>query len=369
MMISGHRAVMLILGRHPESLIQGVVDYSRENDWYLVIQRGEDFINDLKSWDGDGVISGISEEILQCRSWENMALVSWSALNTFKTPYRLVREDDYAIGRLAAKYFLEKGYRKFAAHSESRRRDGFRDALHEAGYDCISTERQIRSNIKLSEWVKTLPKACAVFCENDWDAADLVNAAVWSGIKIPSELSVVGVGNDRLICNAPAVSISSVDSRLYELGRLAAQELDNQFHGISVPADPLYLAPAPMIAERRSSDFFAVDDKRLVQVLEFMKSNAKVSLSIHDIARHFSLSESTLYKLFTASLGISPKQFLLECRLKLVCEQLANSSSRQTIDAIALNSGFPTAGAMFSAFREKFGASPADWRKKTLARN
>lgn len=68
------------------------------------------------------------------------------------------------------------------------------------------------------QWLVHLPKPCAVFAENDWDAADVINSALLNDIDIPSELSVLGVGNDICVCHAPSVSLSSIDSRLYQLG-------------------------------------------------------------------------------------------------------------------------------------------------------
>lgn len=118
-MLKGHKTVMLALGWRIETLVRGIADYAREHRWHLVFQNGGDFERDLRNWRGDGLICALPEEILSCRSWENTAIVSLITLRNFPFPYRMIREDDYAVGRIAAEYFLKRGYRNFAAYSIS----------------------------------------------------------------------------------------------------------------------------------------------------------------------------------------------------------------------------------------------------------
>ncbi|WP_419646288.1 substrate-binding domain-containing protein, partial [Victivallis vadensis] len=108
----------------------------------------------------------------------------------------------------------------------------------------------------------------AVFCENDWDAAELLNTALWGKIAVPDELAILGVGNDELVCMAASVSLSSVNSRLYELGQLAAAELDKLIDGTEAPEGALFLKPEPLVVERRSTDFYAVENPELMRMIE-----------------------------------------------------------------------------------------------------
>ena len=213
----------------------------------------------------------------------------------------------------------------------------------------------------LARWLKALPAPCALFCENDWDAADAVNAAIWNGLRIPSSLAILGGGNNALVCNAPAIPISSVDFRYYELGQRVAEEMDRILDGEKIDPEPLHFPPSPLVVERRSTDFFAVSNLKLTKILELLRRNAERKISLHEVAKQFALSDSALYKLCVRNLGISPKEFLLEQRLSRVRELLL--STRQTMEEIAENCGFPTPGAMFSAFRKTFQMSPGEWRR------
>lgn len=96
-MLKGHKTVMLALGWRIETLVRGIADYAREHRWHLVFQNGGDFERDLRNWRGDGLICALPEEILSCRSWENTAIVSLITLRNFPFPYRMIREDDYAV--------------------------------------------------------------------------------------------------------------------------------------------------------------------------------------------------------------------------------------------------------------------------------
>ena len=362
-MLRGHKTVMLALGWRIENLVRGIADYGHEHRWHLVFQNGGDFERDLRNWRGEGLICALPEEILSCRSWEKTAVVSLITLPNVPFPYRMIREDDEEIGRIAAEYFMKRGYRHYAAYSVSRRYEGFRKTLEKQGVSCIASGSMFsRDQEKLAAWLKSLPKPCALFCENDWDAADAVNAAIWNGISIPSSLAVLGGGNNTLVCNAPAIPISSVDFRYYELGRVVAGEMDRILDGEAIDPNPLYFPPFPRIVERKSTDFFAVSNPKLAEILEELRSRADQKLELHEVAKRYALSDSAFYKLCMRNLGISPKQFLREQRLARVCEQLL--STRQTMEEIAERCRFPTPGAMFSAFRNTFHVSPGEWRKK-----
>lgn len=362
-MLKGHKTVMLALGWRIETLVRGIADYAREHRWHLVFQNGGDFERDLRNWRGDGLICALPEEILSCRSWENTAIVSLITLRNFPFPYRMIREDDYAVGGIAAEYFLKRGYRNFAAYSISRRCEGFRETLEKHGCTCICSGTMFnRDQQELARWLKALPAPCALFCENDWDAADAVNAAIWNGLRIPSSLAILGGGNNALVCNAPAIPISSVDFRYYELGQRVAEEMDRILDGEKIDPEPLHFPPSPLVVERRSTDFFAVSNLKLTKILELLRRNAERKISLHEVAKQFALSDSALYKLCVRNLGISPKEFLLEQRLSRVRELLL-STRRQTMEEIAENCGFPTPGAMFSAFRKTFHMSPGEWRR------
>ncbi|PWM88134.1 MAG: hypothetical protein DBX90_01480 [Lentisphaerae bacterium] len=369
------KTVLLALAWHLEKLTQGIADYARAHNWHLLIHRGGELREILRRWRGNGIISSFwnaytdsaTEEVLAARSWDATRMVSLVPIRNPRIPCRVVREDDYAIGTLAAEYFLGTGHRNYAVYSDSVRMTGFRDRLRRSGFACcdLSPYRAAeREEAELLGWLRELPKPCAVFCENDWDAAELLNTAFWGKIAVPDELAILGVGNDELVCMAASVSLSSVDSRLYELGQLAAAELDKLIDGTEAPEGALFLKPEPLVVERRSTDFYAVENPELIRMIEYFRNHACEPFSVAEAARRFHTSESALYKLFVRNLKISPKQFVLEQRLRNACSYLKMERA-WPMEEVARRAGFPTACAMFSIFQKRFGTSPGNWRKNS----
>ncbi len=359
------KTVLLAFGYYFADLVRGIVSYARENNWRLVFLRGVSTDEGLRQWRGDGIISSLPEDLLSCRTWKKTRIVSLIRFKHTVLPASLVRENDYEIGKIAAEFFLRCGHTRFGAYSDTKRMEGFRDTLRAYGYECSALtpcERAWRPGDRISNWLVRLPKPCAVLCENDWDGAELIALARWNDIEVPRELSVLGVGNDLQICEVSELTLSSIDSRLYDVGRTAAEELDKLMNGGK--ADQVFVSPSPFVAERKSTDVFFSEDERLTEIIAWMKKHLETPFTIEYLSKKFAMSESALYKMFVRALKVSPKQFLLDLRLKRACALLQQGNL--TIELIASRCGFPTVCAMFTGFRKRFGCAPGEWRKQRL---
>lgn len=357
------KRVMLMVEWQVGQLVHGVVNYAHFHNWHLILWHAGDVRNALRNWRGDGIIASLQYPNLFTRknlAQQDMKLVSLVPLKYPGIPYTLVRENDYAIGRLAAEYFIKCGFRYFGVYSASTRGKRFCETLKERGVGKCA-RLSTASPEKLPQWLAKLPKPCAVFAENDWDASDVMNAALLNNIGIPSELSVLGVGNDTCVCHAPAISLSSIDSRLYQLGWSAAEELDRLIDGGEANPQGIFIPPAPVPIERESTDFVVRSDPRIREIVDYMKQHLPQRLSIHSLAHRFGFSDSALYKLFAAQFNASPKQILLELRLKQADYMLRTESC--TMKQVAEGAGFPTLAAFFEVFKEKYGCTPGQWKK------
>ena len=74
------------------------------------------------------------------------------------------------------------------------------------------------------------------------------------------------------------------------------------------------------------------------------------------------ISEVHFRRLFRKSAGLPPGQFLLECRMRLARNLLANTSMR--IGEIAAETGFNDMFHFSRIFKKRFGKSPVAYRKK-----
>jgi LacI family transcriptional regulator len=365
--MKGNRRILLIAEWQVGNLVQGVVKYARTHNWHLVFWHAGDVRETLCNWSGDGIIANLGYRNLLTHeniSDPRMKLVSCVPLKYRSLPYSLVREDDVAIGRLAADFFIRYGYRNFAVYSHSLRGEAFRQTLAERGFGSCAHLATYSAPNTLSAWLRKLPKPCAVLAENDWDASDVINLAMLNHISIPDELAILGVGNDTNVCQASSIGLSSIDSRLEHLGYSAGAELDRLIDGGAPNSHGIAIEPAATPVERQSVNFALVGETRLGEIIDFMESKLNENLSIHGLATQFSLSDSSLYKLFVAHYHASPKQVLLQLRMRHAQNLLRDG--KLTINEIVNTIGFSTPTAFFKAFREQFDCTPKQWRKQNL---
>src|SRR5690606_24690846 len=81
-------------------------------------------------------------------------------------------------------------------------------------------------SIPLETWVRRLPKPVAVLACDDIRGFQLLEACRNAGIEVPSEVAVMGVGNDELLCALASPALSSIALWAVDGGYHAAHALD-----------------------------------------------------------------------------------------------------------------------------------------------
>lgn len=374
-MMKNTRTKTVLLAKNFLSIpeIRGILDYARARQWILRVPRMLNLADEIVNWHGDGIITDNDCGLQELKA-RGVAIVGITDL-----PYGLlsfgdvlVASDDRRIGVMAAEYFMRRGYRNFICAAINFRRTAFLQRLAEAG--CHSETVNFASDFRpdqhrkeLEEALLNFPKPFCVFCDNDFDAAIVAEVAGNAGLRIPEDAAILGVGNESFFSNPNALALSSVDSRLYERALYAADRMEALLDG-RLPRreengdQPSVFRFAPSgIIERGSTDFYAIEAPRLRKMVRFLQENAALQhFRVSGLTEKFLLTESTIYRAFRSRFGISPKQFLLEERLRMAQQRLADTDD--TLQLIADNCGFPGPGALHYAFRRKFGCSPNEWR-------
>jgi len=94
----------------------------------------------------------------------------------------------------------------------------------------------------------------AVYAANDEMALGVYKACKEQGVRIPEDLAVVGVDNNR-IGSYIAPSLSTVDQPKYAMGAVIIERLIEQMNSDELPAKRLYEIPSELII-RESSDVY-----------------------------------------------------------------------------------------------------------------
>ena len=105
---------------------------------------------------------------------------------------------------------------------------------------------------------------------------------------------------------------------------------------------------------------FAGELDYLKRACRYMEHNYTYPLRIDEIARYIGIDRTYLYRIFIHYKGISPKQYLTDCRIKAAADMLLCSSL--SVTEIALSCGFPDSASFSRQFRKQKGTTPIQFR-------
>src|SRR4030043_5684 len=156
--------------------------------------------------------------------------------------------DQVAIARTAVEYFMELGFRRFAYCGfddmiwSQQRGENFSKIVLESGFKTYLYKqpktKRFRSPDKeqviIAKWLISLPKPIAVMAGNDDRSQDVLAACKIADIKVPSEVAILGVDNDELICGLSYPQLSSIALSTQRAGYEAAQVLGKLMEGQKV---------------------------------------------------------------------------------------------------------------------------------------
>ena len=101
--------------------------------------------------------------------------------------------------------------------------------------------------------------------------------------------------------------------------------------------------------------------ERIQLLVDFVKNHFTEELTIKDIAEaaHISVSECT--RCFKEYTDYSPYEYLIQYRISEAAALLLQSN--QTVDNIAIKTGFSDTSSFIRAFKKRMGLTPLKYRK------
>ncbi len=287
----------------------------------------------------------------------------------------LIRCDSAAVGRCAARHFLELGFRNFAyvgapagnTWSNERLR-AFRGVVGNAGFRVVVFHIQRRTGPTLSDelaelgpWLLSLPKPCAVFCAWDLRARQVVDACRMADIDIPGEISVLGVDDDEELCLSSCPPISSVRLDAERAGYEAARLLDDMLRGVRGRGVVDY-GPTGIAMRDASGPVGVADDPVVKAAVEFIGINAARSPSVSDVARHVCVSVRVLERRFAKRTGRTVQSAIERAKIDRVKTLLSETNDQ--VKTIARVCGFSTVSHLTVRFRRLEGMTMSEYRRR-----
>lgn len=290
--------------------------------------------------------------------------------------------DHLAVGRMAADYFVARGYRNFGyygsevAYLGQLRQASYRQALEERGFPVSSCgveylprlpERTSWKgvNTRVRQWLKALAKPVAVLADHDVSAHDLADMCQIVGLRVPDEVAILGVDDDELECQLAFLPLSSVAVPAERVGFQAATLLDRMLAGKRVAAETIFLPPTRVVT-RHSTSRFAVEEPMVTAALHYIRNHLADPLKVSTIAAALVVRRRELEQKFRKCLGRSVLAEIHRARVERVKELLTETGL--SMADVAAQAGFSTAQRMATVFRKLTGLTPGSYRQQNRVR-
>lgn len=366
----------------------GIMRHARARGWRLTIANR--LVRAPRGWSGDGAIVTLRGDPAVVRFAQDLASrgIPVVDLTLHRPDVALPRvlPDYEGAGRLAARHFADLGIRRAAWFStewsnvQSLFFAGLSAGLAEAAARRVPaappepvarfvlSELVPRSRLDdpdrfaaaLAPRLRALPKPAGLLAYNDEEACRVLGLCLDSGLQVPEEIAVLGIGNDAFLCENQPVPISSVEDELERNGQEGAALLEKLMDGAAPPAAPL-VVPCRRVAARRSTDTFAAESPALRRALEILGARLANPPGMAELAVGAGVSRATLDRLFLRELGRPAHAELLRRRLAKAKEML--SASGVSVAEVSRACGFCNPGYFAVAFSRSEGTTPARWRR------
>ncbi len=378
------RSVALLIetsNGYSRGLLEGVIAYTKEQgNWsvYLTEQeRGAPPPSWLRNWGGDGVIArietaAIGQQLKRC----GVPIVDLSAAQHIKgIPW--ADTDDQAISQLAVEHFTERGFRNLAYCGDA----GFQWSLKRSHYfhqhaeaaGCYVCEHQsvarydrtynaVVEKQRIMDWIAKLPRPVAIMGCYDFKAQEVLDACRQLRIAVPTEVAVLGVDNDHLICELSEPTLSSVIPDTKRTGYEAAALLDRMMSGEAVATDQPLMTQPLGIHLRESTDTLAIDDKEIARALQFIRRQASTNIRVSEVLKQVKLSRRAFEHRFKKWVGHTPHEEIQRVRMNRAKELLRDTEL--TVQQISEKLAFDHAEYLGAAFKREVGVSPGEYRKQ-----
>ena len=368
----------------PSKLLSGIVRYSRRKEQWVICRMPPAYksligipgvVKWAKDWGADAVIGQFEQN-------DDVGLFARNGIvcvaQDFKQRFKIIPNitaDYIGTGRMAARYYLERGFKHFGFFGfnhvcwSDERCEGFRKEVESAGIGATVHIYNLQDidhlwyyeRDKLREWLRSIPKPIGIMACDDNQGNNLVEACHSAGVKIPSEVSVMGVDNDELLCSLGSTALSSIYVDIEDGGYRTAELIEQLVTNPDIRVGDVVLRPIKVI-ERISTAAFATDDVQIQKAVKFIHQNYQKKISVSDVMEEVALSRRLLERRFKSVTGQTLYQYISDQKIRHFAEMLHDTNDQ--VVNIALSLGETDTKSISRRFKQIYGCSPVEWREK-----
>lgn len=370
-------------------LLQGILTYAKQKDQeaWVVCRMPPSFketygikgvVEWAKKWDANAIIGRFNhDDDIDLFRRNGIIAIAQDFKHRFNNIPNIT-SNYHDTGRLAAQFFIEKGYKHFAFYGykdtvwSDERCEGFYEDIKEAGYSknfYTYTNQQLETlwyydTTPLLNWLNQLPQQTAVFCCDDNQGNKITEICKSNRIQIPEHLAVLGVDNDTTLCELSDPPLSSIHLDIEAGGYETAELIMNLMkHKDFQPQDVIIKAIS--IINRASTNSFATNDMYINEALEFIHSNLDKALNVTDLVKKLPLSRRLLEMRFKKVTGRSVYNYIIYNRIEEFARKIHETD--KPINEIATEMEFYNYSNLVQQFKQIKGCTPTEFRKRNKA--
>lgn len=364
-------------------LLRGILDYSQGHEPWVVsrmptsyrVEHGVDGVVEwAKQWKADAIIGQFDiYDDVDAFARNGITAVAQDFMRRFNSIPNITG-DYVAQGMRAADYFMNKGFRNFAFYGyanavwSQERCLGFVEQVVSHGYEPpYIYEKQSLENLwsydpgALADWLRSLPRSTAILACDDTRANVILEVCRMTGMKVPSDIAVLGVDNDEITCTLTYPHLSSVCLDVRNAGYKTARRIDETLHGGQRDNSDI-MVDCIGIVERQSTDIFMTANKHILAVLAYIHQNYADRLTVDRLLRLVPMSRRLLENTFKAETGTSIHQYIMDLRFERMKQLLVSTDA--PIADLAVATGLSDAKNVARLFSQREGVTPLEYRHR-----
>ena len=274
------------------------------------------------------------------------------------------------FGAYAADYFINQNFHNYAFIGRKGilwsmfRREGFGAQIASVRkkdifvYEVEDFQAEAKS---ISTWLHGLPKPVALLACNDFMARQVTELCLLENIRIPEDISLLGVDNDEFMCNISSPTLSSIKLNFEKHGFELAKTLFKMIKEKHIwPAR--IAVEAIGVIERMSTKRRIISDPYIREIVEFITHNYRHDIDIRKLVSFIPLSRRAIELKFKKEMHpYTTTSYLTKLRLDHFCHLLETTTI--PIKEAAELSGFIESSNFSTIFRKHKGCTPTAYRK------
>jgi LacI family transcriptional regulator len=287
----------------------------------------------LENWKANGIIAHVKNARMGKKILE-MGIPA--IVKGYRVPgVPIILTDNEAIGKMAAEHLLGCGFRHFAycgydnLYWSKERGKAFAKRIAEAKskthfYKQPKTHRQRLWDNEINymtEWLKSLPKPVGLMACVDDRSQHVLQACQIASLEVPSDVAIIGVDNDELVCKLSNPQLSSVALAAERAGYEAAELMDKLMAGERIE-NPTVVTRPTHVETRQSTNILATENVMVAKAVQFIRQHSNESIQVADVVEAVPLSRRSLQLQFQRVLGHSILEEIRRTRIEQIAEML-----------------------------------------------